>query len=74
MDDGLWTFAEVAAYLGHVSRSTVYRLVDEGHIVRVHVGGSARIVGQSVRDYVGRLEAAETPARGVAVAMPPEAS
>lgn len=72
MDEPLWTVPEAATFL-HVSRGTVYGLAHDGEVDLVHVGGrSARIVPASVRAYVARRVAAETPARGVPVVLPRE--
>lgn len=43
---------EVAMAHLEVSRSTLYRLVDGGDLVRVRVGGRARITKQSIEGYV----------------------
>ncbi len=41
------------------SRSTVYRLIESGHLERVYVGSAMRIVDDSVQDYITRLRTAQ---------------
>ena len=49
---------EVADLLG-ISRKQVYRLIDQGEIVRVKLGTKlARITDESLVSYIGRREAA----------------
>jgi len=50
----LSSFAEVQAALS-CSRSTVYKLVREGELTPVKIGGRRYVVTQSMRDYVDRL-------------------
>ena len=51
----LISIPEAARDYLHVSRSTVYRLADEGAIQIVHVRGSARIPLKSIQEYVESL-------------------
>ena len=37
------------------SRSTVYRLIEAGHLERVYVGSAIRIVDESVQQYITHL-------------------
>jgi excisionase family DNA binding protein len=46
---------EKQAGLGAVSRSTVYRLIDEGHLVRVKIGSRSYITTASIQAYVASL-------------------
>lgn len=43
------------------SRSTVYRLIESGHLERVYVGSAMRIVDDSVQAYIQRLRAQQAP-------------
>jgi hypothetical protein len=40
--------------LGNVSRHTVLRLLDAGHLTRVRVAGRTLVDPQSIRDYIER--------------------
>lgn len=51
----LISIPEAARDYLHVSRSTVYRLAEEGAIQIVHVRGSARIPVRSIEAYVASL-------------------
>lgn len=51
----LISIPEAARDYLHVSRSTVYRLAEEGAIQIVHVRGSARIPVRSLEAYVESL-------------------
>jgi excisionase family DNA binding protein len=46
---------EVSKKLGNCSRSTIYRLIDQGKLVRVRLGGKALIAGPSLAGYVEEL-------------------
>lgn len=41
--------------LGNVSRTTVYRLIDQGELERVRIGTRAFITQESLEAYVARL-------------------
>lgn len=41
--------------LGGVSRTTVYKLVDSGELVRVNIGRRSFITAESLAAYVDRL-------------------
>jgi excisionase family DNA binding protein len=51
----LLSINEVATSYLKVSRSTVYRLVDQGQLQMVHVRGCARISQDSVSSYIKRI-------------------
>ena len=46
-----------ALKLGACSRSTLYRLIEEGKLVRVNIGSKAVITGKSLAEYVDELMA-----------------
>ncbi len=46
---------DVAMKLGNVSRSTIYRLIEQNKLIRVRLGGKALITGQSLAGYVEEL-------------------
>lgn len=48
----LMTVQQVMDYLA-VSRSTVYRLIERGHLHRVKAGSNTRITEASVMTYLG---------------------
>ena len=48
----LWTVNEVCEYL-RISRPTAYRLVNDGHLELLKVGGSSRITETSLLKYLG---------------------
>ena len=45
----------VPNYLGHISRSKVYRLVAEGELTRVRIGSRAFISGESITALLGKV-------------------
>lgn len=51
----LVTISEAARKYLHVSRSTVYRLAEQGAIQIVHVRGCARVTVQSIERYLEEL-------------------
>jgi excisionase family DNA binding protein len=50
IDGGLWSVAEVAAYL-RVSRSWVYHRVAAGELPCLHIGALVRFEPESIRAY-----------------------
>jgi hypothetical protein len=46
--------------LGYCSRSTLYRLIEEGKLVRVNIGRKAVITGESLARYVNELTSTES--------------
>lgn len=46
---------EAQAYLGGISRTQLYHLIDQGVITRVNIGRRAFITRASMDAYVGRL-------------------
>ncbi|MGA5465587.1 helix-turn-helix transcriptional regulator [Mycobacterium sp. NPDC050041] len=51
---------DVQPRLGGIGRTTVYNLIDQGELVRVHIGGRAFVTSESITAYVDRLKAAAT--------------
>jgi excisionase family DNA binding protein len=56
-DQMLFTTSEVARVL-HLSRTTVYTLINDGSIRPVHIGRSCRITRAELDRFVGGLDAA----------------
>ncbi len=56
-DQMLFTTTEVARVL-HLSRTTVYTLINDGSIRTVHIGRSCRITRAELDRFVGGLDAA----------------
>ncbi len=50
----LLTLQQVGELL-QLSRTTVYRLIDDGHLVTVHVGSAVRVLRGSVEQFVADL-------------------
>ena len=48
----------VQSQLGDVSRTTIYKLVDSGELVRVNIGRRSFITTESLTAYVERLSSA----------------
>jgi len=46
---------DTCTQLGGVSRTTVYGLVNQGHLVKVNIGRRGFITAESLAAYVGRL-------------------
>ena len=44
-------------HLGGVCRSTIYKLINEGHLKRVHIGTRAFVTGESIAAYLDGLDA-----------------
>lgn len=40
----------------HVSRSTIYRLIDQGRLRRRHIGGQVRFAAADVASFEGNTE------------------
>lgn len=57
IDQPLYDLSGAAVKLGNVSRSTIYRLINEGKLVRVNIGTKAVITGESLARYVEELKA-----------------
>jgi excisionase family DNA binding protein len=57
-DQPFYDLAEVSKKLGNCSRSTIYRLIDQGKLVRVRLGTKVLITGKSLAAYVDELMAA----------------
>lgn len=41
--------------LGGIGRTTLYRLIDEGHLVRANIGRRAFITGESITAYIASI-------------------
>jgi len=57
IDQPFYDLPDVARKLGNCSRSTLYRLIEQGKLVRVRLGGKALITGKSLTSYVDELTA-----------------
>jgi excisionase family DNA binding protein len=60
-----WRVREAAQVLG-VSPRTVYRLLDDGELTRLHIGRASRVLVSSVLDYLARQQR-----RGPGTTTPP---
>src|ERR1035437_7538077 len=49
-----------ALKLGNVSRSTLYRLIEQRKLVRVNIGSKAVITGESLVSYIDELNSTES--------------
>ncbi len=47
--------ADAQSALGGISRTTIYRLVEEGRLQRVNIGRRSFITGDSIRNYLGSI-------------------
>ncbi|MER6441316.1 MULTISPECIES: helix-turn-helix domain-containing protein [unclassified Streptomyces] len=56
------TVAEVASLMG-VSKMTVYRLVNSGHLPAIRVGRSFRVPEQAIYEYLRERQLAEVDGR-----------
>ena len=56
-DQLLFTTTEAARVL-HLSRTTVYTLINDGSLRPVHIGRSCRITRTELERFVGELDAA----------------
>lgn len=41
--------------LGGIGRTTLYRLIKDGHLVRANIGRRAFITGESIAAYITRI-------------------
>ncbi|MHA7664476.1 helix-turn-helix domain-containing protein [Mycolicibacterium sp. HS_4_1] len=41
--------------LGGISRTTLYKLFDEGHLVRARIGRRAFVTGDSIAAYINHI-------------------
>lgn len=53
----LVSIADACTQLGGVSRTTVYALVNDGHLVKANIGRRGFITGESLTRYVESLGA-----------------
>lgn len=51
----LYSYTDTAKILGGIGRSSVYNLIDDGYLTRVHVGRRAFITAASIDAYVALL-------------------
>jgi hypothetical protein len=59
----LYDLPDTATALGHCSRSTLYRLIESGKLVRVNIGSKAVITGESIAAFIEELKSTETATR-----------
>ena len=55
IDQPLYDLPDAAVKLGNISRSTIYRLIEQRKLVRVNIGTKAVITGESLARYVNEL-------------------
>ena len=55
LDRLLIPITDTCSKLGGVSRTTVYDLVNQGHLVKVNIGRRGFITAESLAAYVDRL-------------------
>jgi len=55
IDQPLYDLPDAAVKLGNCSRSTLYRLIGEGKLVRVNIGTKAVITGKSLAAFIENL-------------------
>lgn len=41
--------------LGGIGRTTLYRLIEQGHLVRANIGRRAFITGESIANYINSI-------------------
>jgi len=41
--------------LGGIGRTTLYRLIEEGHLTRARIGRRAFITGESIANYINSI-------------------
>lgn len=41
--------------LGGIGRTTLYRLIEEGHLIRARIGRRAFVTGESIANYINSL-------------------
>lgn len=41
--------------LGGIGRTTLYRLIEEGHLIRARIGRRAFITGESIAHYIDSI-------------------
>lgn len=56
----LFKIPDAQAVLGGVSRPTIYRLIDRGHLTKVNLGSRAFITRASLYGYLHQLGATQT--------------
>ena len=57
IDQPFYNLPDAGMKLGYCSRSTLYRLIAQGKLVRVQIGTKALITGASLARYVEELTA-----------------
>lgn len=51
----LLSIPDAQRYLGDISRPTLYKLIGDGHIKRVHLGRRSMLTRRSLEDYINRI-------------------
>ncbi|QFP94107.1 helix-turn-helix DNA-binding protein [Gordonia phage Jabberwocky] len=54
-DQGAMSIDDTAVFLGRISRRQVYRLIQDGHLDRIHIGRRALITRASCDRYLASL-------------------
>lgn len=57
MESSLFSVTDAQAYLGGISRTMLYALLEQGQIKRVNIGRRAFITRASMDDYVAAISA-----------------
>ncbi len=52
----LVSIADACEQLGGIGRTTLYELIDQGHLVRARIGRRAFITGESIEGYLHQIE------------------
>lgn len=47
--------SEVPGFIGNISRSTVYELIDAGELRRTHIGSRAFVSGESIAAFLDKV-------------------
>ncbi|AXQ62758.1 hypothetical protein KNU22_gp52 [Gordonia phage Stultus] len=59
-DQGAMSIDDTAVFLGRISRRQVYRLIEDGHLDRIHIGRRALVTRESCDRYIAsRLTASK---------------
>jgi excisionase family DNA binding protein len=54
----IYPHPETQGILGGIGRTTLYKLIDEGHLTQINIGRRSFITAESIQRYVANLTAA----------------